>query len=343
MSGRRHGDASTARVPRVHVPRPGSQRPAGADAVRDAAVWAPSAGRPATPRPAAAASISAATVRSCRSTTAASASSRSTSCWPTSAAQVAAGARHITFGDPDFFNGIGHARRGRRSGSPREFPACRYDVTIKVEHLLQHADVLPLLRDTGCVFVTSAVEAVDDRRARAAREGAHARRLRARGRAVPRASGCTLAPTFVAFTPWTTLEGYCDLLQTIDRLDLVEHVAPIQLAIRLLVTEGSRLLELPDVRAVIAAVRPALADLSVGARGSARRRAAEARRSVRRRAACRAPRREIFARVWTLAHDAAGVSAAPTREPPTSRRGRRSRISTNPGTVERSPRRSRWL
>ena len=68
--------------------------------------------------------------------------------------------------------------------------------------------------------------------------------------ALCRDAGLTLAPTFVAFTPWTTLEGYCLLLHAIDRLGLVEHVAPIQLAIRLLVTEGSRLLELPEISTI---------------------------------------------------------------------------------------------
>ena len=37
-----------------------------------------------------------------------------------------------------------------------------YDVTIKIEHLLRHAELLPRLRDTGCAFVTTAVESVDD-------------------------------------------------------------------------------------------------------------------------------------------------------------------------------------
>ena len=76
-------------------------------------------------------------------------------------AQVAAGARHITFGDPDFFNGIRHAREvvERFAG---ECPGVTYDVTIKVEHLLKHADALPLLTATGCAFVTSAVESLDD-------------------------------------------------------------------------------------------------------------------------------------------------------------------------------------
>ena len=66
-----------------------------------------------------------------------------------------------------------------------------------------------------------------------------------------REAGLTFVPTFVAFHPWLTPDGYCDLLDRIDQLDLVDHVAPIQLAIRLLIPQGSRLLELDDVRARI--------------------------------------------------------------------------------------------
>jgi len=60
--------------------------------------------------------------------------------------------------------------------------------------------------------------------------------------------GIALQPTFVPFTPWTTYENYLDLLEQLRRLDLIGGVAPIQLAIRLLVTAGSRLLDLEEVR-----------------------------------------------------------------------------------------------
>jgi len=76
--------------------------------------------------------------------------------------QVAAGAEHMTFGDPDFFNGIGHAMPLVQA-LHKEFPSLTYDVTIKIEHLLQQAAHLSTLRDTGCVLITSAVEAVQDR------------------------------------------------------------------------------------------------------------------------------------------------------------------------------------
>jgi radical SAM superfamily enzyme YgiQ (UPF0313 family) len=164
-------------------------------------------------------------------------------------AQVASGAQHITFGDPDFINGPAHARRIVERLAA-ECPGVTYDVTIKIEHLLRHAELLPVLHDTGCLFVTSAVESVDDEVLGKLAKG-HTRADFVRAVEVCRDARLTLSPTFVAFTPWTTVEGYLDLLDTIEELDLVEQVAPIQLAIRLLVTAGSPLLELPDIRALV--------------------------------------------------------------------------------------------
>jgi radical SAM superfamily enzyme YgiQ (UPF0313 family) len=163
--------------------------------------------------------------------------------------QVAAGAQHVTFGDPDFFNGPSHARRIVEE-LHAEFPAVTYDATIKIEHLLKHRDLLPILKDTGCLFITSAAESLDDR-VLAKLEKNHTRRDFFEAVARVREAGLTLKPTFIAFTPWTTLEGYRDLLQAIADLNLIENVAPVQLALRLLITPGSRLLELEDVRSVI--------------------------------------------------------------------------------------------
>ncbi|HEV2098944.1 MAG TPA: CUAEP/CCAEP-tail radical SAM protein [Stellaceae bacterium] len=160
--------------------------------------------------------------------------------------QVAAGAAHISFGDPDFFNGVGHAR-GVVEAMRREFPELTYDVTIKIEHLLKYAYYLPLLRDTGCLFVTSAVESVDDHTLSRLAKG-HSRADFIRVTELFRGVGLVLAPTFVAFSPWMTLDGYLDLLQVIEDCELVENVAPVQLAIRLLIPAGSRLLELPEIR-----------------------------------------------------------------------------------------------
>jgi hypothetical protein len=164
-------------------------------------------------------------------------------------AQVAAGAEHISFGDPDFFNGPTHARRLAEAFA-KEFPHVTYDVTIKIEHILRHADMLGLLRATGCLMITSAVESVDDEVLVKLRKG-HTRTDFIEAVRACRHAGVTLAPTFVPFTPWTTIDGYVDLLTQLDALELAEGVAPIQLAIRLLVTAESKLLELPDIRDLV--------------------------------------------------------------------------------------------
>src|SRR5262249_36175132 len=118
---------------------------------------------------------------------------------------------------------------------------------IKVEHLLKHRDLVPRLAATGCAFVTSAVESVDDR-VLAIFDKGHTRADFVEAVALCRGAGVALVPTFVAVHPWLSLEAYCDLLDTIEALHLVDRVAPIQLAIRLLVPEGSRLLVLDQMQ-----------------------------------------------------------------------------------------------
>ena len=220
------------------------------------------------------------------------------------AAQVNAGARHITFGDPDFFNGIGHALAVARAFG-REHRGITYDVTIKIEHLLRHADALPVLADTGCLFVTSAVESVDDA-VLARLDKGHTREDFERAVALCRRAGVLLAPTFVPFTPWTTVAGYCELLDAIVTLDLIEQVAPIQLAIRLLIPNGSRLLELEEVRAIVGEYDPRALVYPWHHRDEPLDRL-QARVETIVGSRLNAPRRETFARVWHAAHETAGV------------------------------------
>jgi radical SAM superfamily enzyme YgiQ (UPF0313 family) len=222
------------------------------------------------------------------------------------ARQVDAGAAHITFGDPDFLNGPTHALRIVQE-LHRRFPTLTYDATIKVEHLLKHRDMLPEFVATGCLFVTSAVESIDDR-VLARLDKGHTRRDFETTVTLCRAAGLPLVPTFVAFHPWMSLEDYCDLLQALVALDLVDHVAPIQLAIRLLVPSGSRLLDLPEMQAVITGFDPktlthrwAHPDPRVDALQ------AEISALVGRR--LMSHRRELFQTITALAHERAGRPA----------------------------------
>jgi len=105
------------------------------------------------------------------------------------------------------------------------FPELSYDVTIKIEHLRKHDLHLATLRDTGCLFVISAVESVDDFVLEKFDKGTHALRFSLPSPHDFRELGMTLLPTFVPFTPWTTLEGYNDLLDVIAEQDLCEKTS----------------------------------------------------------------------------------------------------------------------
>jgi hypothetical protein len=233
--------------------------------------------------------------------------------------QVAAGARHITFGDPDFFNGIGHAIELIQA-LHHEFPEVTYDATIKIEHLLRHREHLPLLREGGCAFVVSAVESVDDYVLQHILEKDHTRADFVRAAQVFRELGLVLAPTFVAFHPWITLAGYADLLATIAHLDLIEHVSPVQLSIRLLVPAGSRLLELPEARAAIGAFdEGALSYRWAHPDPRVDQLQRDLETVIARAVTAKEDRRAIFHRAWEMTHDAMAMRASRLPDVPPGR------------------------
>ena len=226
------------------------------------------------------------------------------------AQQVALGAAHISFGDPDFLNGPTHALKVAEALHAR-FPGLSWDATIKIEHLLDHAALLPRLKACGLLFIVAAVESIDDAILDRLAKG-HTRAGFEDALARVRALDIALAPTFVPFTPWTTLTGYRDLLAALLRLKLVEAVPPIQLAIRLLVPQGSYLLHLPDFAAQVGDFDDALlgypwqaGDPRVDALQS------EIMAWVMDAETAGLPRAEVFAGIWARTHAALGDAAPP--------------------------------
>jgi radical SAM superfamily enzyme YgiQ (UPF0313 family) len=160
--------------------------------------------------------------------------------------QVASGALHITFGDPDFLNGPGHVMAIVRRVHG-EFPDLTFDFTAKIEHLIKYRDLLPELARLGCLFITSAVESLSDRVLSILDKG-HTRADFVRALELIRAAGIALRPSFVPFTPWTSLEDYGELLRFIEEENLVDHLDAVQLSIRLLLPPGSLLLDRAELR-----------------------------------------------------------------------------------------------
>ena len=169
---------------------------------------------------------------------------------------VEAGAAHITFGDPDFLNGPRHALAVARA-LHAALPDVTFDFTAKVEHLLRQRDLLPELRQRGCLFVVSAVESLSNT-VLAHLDKGHTPDDVPEALGAVRAAGIALRPTWVPFTPWTTLDDYRAILDFVEAEDLVDHVDPVQYSIRLLVPPGSLLLESE-------AMRPHLGGLVPGA------------------------------------------------------------------------------
>jgi hypothetical protein len=156
---------------------------------------------------------------------------------------VERGARHITFGDPDFLNAPTHSIRIAQALHAK-FPSLTFDFTAKIEHLLEHQALLSELAGYGALFVVSAVESLSDRVLAHLAKG-HSRADVIEALLLTREAGLTLRPSLVTFTPWTTMDDMLDLIAWVERDELVDAIDPVQFSIRLLVPPGSLLVTDP--------------------------------------------------------------------------------------------------
>ncbi|MEW6473950.1 MAG: CUAEP/CCAEP-tail radical SAM (seleno)protein [Actinomycetota bacterium] len=152
---------------------------------------------------------------------------------------VETGARHITFGDPDFLNGPQHSRRIVTAMHER-WPELTFDCTVKVEHILRHRELWPEFAAAGCLFVVSAFETVHEETLTRLDKG-HTAADAALAVQLLREYGIEIRPSFLPFTPWTTVDEVADIVDFVAALDLIPNVDPVQYTIRLLVPQGSLL------------------------------------------------------------------------------------------------------
>ena len=127
------------------------------------------------------------------------------------------------------------------------FPDLSFDCTVKVEHVLAHPEVWSgvrgrWLRVSSCprsrASTTPRCQRLDKGHT-AADEGTAVDLLREHG--------IEVRPSWLPFTPWTTLAQVRALLEFVAHHDLVGNVDPVQYTIRLLLPPGSLLLGHPDV------------------------------------------------------------------------------------------------
>jgi hypothetical protein len=69
--------------------------------------------------------------------------------------------------------------------------------------------------------------------------------------ALCRDTGLDIHPSWMPFSPWTSVEDVLGIFRFLDRHDLLDVTDPVQLSIRLLIPRGSLMLELPEVAAAV--------------------------------------------------------------------------------------------
>ena len=121
------------------------------------------------------------------------------------------------------------------------FPDLTFDCTVKVEHILRFEDAWAELAASGCLFVISAFESVNDATLTLLDKG-HTAADGARAVALLRGHGIEPRPTWLPFTPWATLDDVQDIAEFVAAHDLVGNVDPVQYTVRLLLPTGSLLL-----------------------------------------------------------------------------------------------------
>ena len=160
-------------------------------------------------------------------------------------ALASSGVEHVTFADPDFFNAPRYSIDLLRQAH-QAHPELTFDVTVKVEHILNHREMWDEMAELGVIFVTSAFESVDEQTLVVLDKG-HTVADMGEAVEVTRTAGVHLRPTWLPFLPWTRPSDLADLARFLDLHDLWPATDPVQLSIRLLIPEGSLLEAHPAV------------------------------------------------------------------------------------------------
>ncbi len=159
--------------------------------------------------------------------------------------QVKQGAKHISFNDPDFFNGPIHALKILESLNEK-FPSITYDSTIKVEHIIKYKKYFKELSSLNMVFVISAFETTNDL-VLSILEKNHTSNDLNNSIEISQDFGIDIRPTWMPFSPWTELNDLSNIVKLIEKYELRETVDPIQLTIKLLIPKHSLIIKKPEI------------------------------------------------------------------------------------------------
>ena len=169
--------------------------------------------------------------------------------------QVEEGAKHISFNDPDFFNGPKHALKILQLLNEKH-PSITYDSTIKVEHILKYPDYFQELKNLNMLFVISAFETTNDHVLNILQKN-HSFNDLNKAVELSLENKIDIRPTWMPFSPWTEQNDLISIIKLIENYKLRETVDPIQLTIKLLVPKNSLILKRPEMKEYLLDYDPA--------------------------------------------------------------------------------------
>ena len=161
---------------------------------------------------------------------------------------VQAGMTHLTFQDAEFINAKHHGIRIlRRLHS--EFPHLTYDLTTRMDHVLENKAVIREMVDLGVKFITSALEFPSQRMLDAIDKELTVEQIREGARFL-QTTAIRLNPTFIMFNPWSSLEDMIGFREFVEDTGLDATIDPIQYETRLTLYKGSPLLQSEFIRSL---------------------------------------------------------------------------------------------
>ena len=160
--------------------------------------------------------------------------------------QVISGAKHISFNDPDFFNGPIHALKVLKNLNTK-FPDVTYDSTIKVEHIIKYEKYFKELSSLNMIFVISAFETTNNEVLRILDKN-HTNKDLVNAIEISQQNNIDIRPTWMPFSPWTRKNDLIDIIKLIENYKLRETVDPIQLTIKLLIPKHSLILQKSEIK-----------------------------------------------------------------------------------------------
>lgn len=159
---------------------------------------------------------------------------------------VEMGMTHLTFIDADWFNAKHHGIEILRA-LHQNFPTLTYDITTRVDHILENEHLIPELEALGVRIITSALEFPKEDVLRIFNKEITLEQTE-QALKVMQKSGIKLNPTFIMYNPWIDVSDLSYFHEWIKSVGLEDIVDPIQYETRLSIYKGSPLLNTPEVQ-----------------------------------------------------------------------------------------------